>query len=175
MGVLLTNQHGLNDVSINTCKSGPVQPHVSVGSAGRGHLATVHPPSSMEFPILVFQLPNIWFHFLLLRFILAVIHLLDDQVGRAVLHDLHVGPVVVPVVPPGILVPILWELQRRLSLQVNADAVDARLGQALVAQSVAPRALLHHLARQLGDVALALPADGLARLVDLGKSEGMDL
>lgn len=125
--------------------------------------------------ILDFQLPNIWFHFLLLRFILAIIHLLNDQIARAVLHDFHVRFVVLPVVPPGIFVPILWELQRRLSLQVNADAVDASLSQALVAESVAPGSLLHHLARQLGDVALAFPADGLASLVDLGKIEGMGL
>lgn len=47
-GVLLQNQHGLHDVSINTRKSGPVQPLFSVGSppAGPGHLLTVHPPSS---------------------------------------------------------------------------------------------------------------------------------
>lgn len=47
-GVLLPNRHGLHDVSINTRKSGPVQPLFSVGSppAGPGHLLTVHPPSS---------------------------------------------------------------------------------------------------------------------------------
>lgn len=52
-------------------------------------------------------------------------------------------------------------------IEILGDAVEIGLCQALVAQSVAPRPLLHHAARQLRHLPLALPADQLASLVDL--------
>lgn len=52
-------------------------------------------------------------------------------------------------------------------IEILWDAVKVGFCQALVAQSVAPRPLLHHAARQLRHVSLALPADQFASLVYL--------
>lgn len=52
-------------------------------------------------------------------------------------------------------------------IQALGAAAQVGLCQALVAESVAPRSLLHHAARQLRHLPLALPADQFAGLVDL--------
>lgn len=52
-------------------------------------------------------------------------------------------------------------------IEILGDAVKIGFCQALVAQSVASSPLLDHAARELRDVALALPADQFASLVYL--------
>uniref|UniRef100_A0ABK0LLV5 Protein archease n=1 Tax=Rattus norvegicus TaxID=10116 RepID=A0ABK0LLV5_RAT len=68
------------------------------------------------------------------------------QIGRAVLYNLHIGPVLFfAQMPPAILITIGGGHAVLLRFQVSREAVHAHFREALVTQSVAPGSFLHHL------------------------------
>lgn len=121
-----------------------------------------------------FRLPNVGFYFFLF-FFLTVVNLLYDQIGRAVLYNLHIGPVLFfAQMPPAILITIGGGHAVLLRFQVSREAVHAHFREALVTQSVAPGSFLHHLPCEVSHVAFAFPADELACLVNLCRDSKSD-
>lgn len=110
-----------------------------------------------------------------LQLLIAVVHLLYDEVGSRVLSQVvvvvyHPAPLGVPL-----LLPVHAQQQGRLVIRpvytVHGDVVATYLLNARGAHAVAPRALAHDVPRLFCDLTLALPAHQLPGLMDLWRNK----